>query len=143
MSVALKDAIDNIEKDDEYVANLRNHFVERVLAEIDDIMFNGAKDMNKRLPNNASFSFRYIEGESILFSLDLAGISASSGSACSSGSLEPSRTLLAIGVPVGTAHGSIRFTFGKQNTMEQVDYTVDELVKIVKKLRAMSPLYKK
>ena len=143
MSVALKDAIDNIEKDDEYVASLRNHFVERVLAEIDDIMFNGAKDMSKRLPNNASFSFRYIEGESILFSLDLAGISASSGSACSSGSLEPSRTLLAIGVPVGTAHGSIRFTFGKQNTMEQVDYTVDELVKIVKKLRAMSPLYKK
>ena len=143
MSVALKDAIDNIEKDDEYVASLRNHFVKRVLAEIDDIMFNGAKEMSKRLPNNASFSFRYIEGESILFSLDLAGISASSGSACSSGSLEPSRTLLAIGVPVGTAHGSIRFTFGKQNTMEQVDYTVDELVKIVKKLRAMSPLYKK
>ena len=143
MSVALEEAVSNLEKDNAYVASLRDHFVKRVLDEIDDIMYNGAKDTSKRLPNNASFSFRYIEGESILFSLDLAGISASSGSACSSGSLEPSRTLLSIGVPVGTAHGSIRFTFGKNNTMEDVDYTVDELVKIVKKLRAMSPLYKK
>ena len=143
MATALDEAIQTIEEDDKYVASLRDHFVSRVLAEIDDIMYNGAKDTSKRLPNNASFSFRYIEGESILFSLDLAGISASSGSACSSGSLEPSRTLLSIGVPVGTAHGSIRFTFGKYNTMEQVDYTVDKLVEIVKKLRAMSPLYKK
>ncbi len=143
MAVALEEALATLEEDDKYVASLRDHFVERVQAEIDDIMYNGAKDTSKRLPNNASFSFRYIEGESILFSLDLAGISASSGSACSSGSLEPSRTLLAIGVPVGTAHGSIRFTFGKHNTMQEVDYTVDELVKIVKKLRAMSPLYKK
>lgn len=143
MAVALDDAVTNIEEDSKYVASLRDHFVNRVLSEIDDILYNGAKDTSKRLPNNANFSFRFIEGESILFSLDLAGIAASSGSACSSGSLEPSRTLLAIGVPVGTAHGSIRFTFGKHNTMEQVDYTVDELVKIVAKLRAMSPLYKK
>lgn len=143
MATALDEAMATLEEDDKYVASLRDHFVERVISEIDDIMYNGAKDTSKRLPNNASFSFRYIEGESILFSLDLAGISASSGSACSSGSLEPSRTLLAIGVPVGTAHGSIRFTFGKHNTMEQVDYTVDKLVEIVKKLRAMSPLYKK
>ena len=92
--------------------------------------------------NNASFSFRYIEGESILFSLDLAGISASSGSACSSGSLEPSRTLLSIGVPVGTAHGTIRFSFGKNNTVEEVDYAVEQLVSIVNRLRAMSPLYR-
>ncbi|MBO4380611.1 MAG: aminotransferase class V-fold PLP-dependent enzyme, partial [Clostridia bacterium] len=143
MATALEEAMQNLEEDAKYVASLRDHFVKRVCTEIDDIMYNGAKDTAKRLPNNASFSFRYIEGESILFSLDLAGISASSGSACSSGSLEPSRTLLSIGVPVGTAHGSIRFTFGKHNTMEQVDYTVDELVKIVNKLRAMSPLYKK
>jgi len=143
MATALDEAIATIDEDDAYVASLRDHFVERVLNEIDDIYYNGAKDTSKRLPNNANFSFRYIEGESILFSLDLAGISASSGSACSSGSLEPSRTLLAIGVPVGTAHGSIRFTFGKHNTMEEVDYTVDELVKIVKRLRDMSPLYKK
>lgn len=143
MATALDEALKTIDEDNKYVAGLRDHFVERVIAEIDDIYFNGAKDMSKRLPNNASFSFRYIEGESILFSLDLAGISASSGSACSSGSLEPSRTLLAIGVPIGTAHGSIRFSFGKHNTMQEVDYTVDELVKIVKRLREMSPLYKK
>lgn len=143
MACALQDAVENIDANNAYVANLRNHFVERVLAEIDEIYYNGAKDTAKRLPNNANFSFKYIEGESILFSLDLAGICASSGSACSSGSLEPSRTLLAIGVPVGTAHGSIRFTFGIHNTMEQVDYTVDELVKTVARLREMSPLYKK
>lgn len=143
MATALDEALQTIEEDDKYVASLRDRFVERVLNEIDDIYYNGAKDTSKRLPNNANFSFRYIEGESILFSLDLAGISASSGSACSSGSLEPSRTLLAIGVPVGTAHGSIRFTFGKHNTMDEVDYTVDQLVKIVKRLRDMSPLYKK
>ncbi len=143
MAVALKDAVDNIEKDAAYVGGLRDDFVNKVLARIDEIYYNGAKDTSRRLYNNANFSFRYIEGESILFSLDLAGISASSGSACSSGSLEPSRTLLSIGVPVGTAHGSIRFTFGKRNTSEDVDYTVDELVRTVEKLRAMSPLYKK
>lgn len=143
MSVALKDALSTVEEDSRYVASLRDRFVKRVCDEIDEILYNGAKDTAKRLPNNANFSFRYIEGESILFSLDLAGISASSGSACSSGSLEPSRTLLSIGVPVGTAHGSIRFTFGKHNTVEDVDYTVDELVKTVARLRAMSPLYKK
>ena len=143
MAVALKDAIDNLDETAKYVGGLRDRFVAKVLERIDDIYYNGAKDTSKRLYNNANFSFRYIEGESILFSLDLAGICASSGSACSSGSLEPSRTLLAIGVPVGTAHGSIRFTFGKDNTVEDVDYTVDELVKTVEKLRAMSPLYKK
>ncbi len=143
MAVALDDALASVEEDAKYVASLRDHFVERVMSEIDDVLFNGAKDTSKRLPNNANFSFRYIEGESILFSLDLAGISASSGSACSSGSLEPSRTLLSIGVPIGTAHGSIRFTFGKHNTMQEVDYTVDELVKIVSRLREMSPLYTK
>lgn len=143
MAVALKEAVDHIEENAEYVGGLRDRFVSKVLERIDDIYYNGAKDTSKRLYNNANFSFRYIEGESILFSLDLAGICASSGSACSSGSLEPSRTLLAIGVPVGTAHGSIRFTFGKDNTIEDVDYTVDELVKTVEKLRAMSPLYPK
>ena len=143
MAVALDEALSSLEKDAKYVASLRDRFVEKVLANIDDIYYNGAKDTSKRLPNNANFSFRYIEGESILFSLDLAGISASSGSACSSASLEPSRTLISIGVPVGTAHGSIRFTFGKENTVEDVDYTVEQLVKIVQRLRDMSPLYKK
>lgn len=143
MACALREAIDSIEQESAYVASLRDRFVKGVIDNIDDVLYNGAKDTTKRLPNNANFSFRYIEGESILFSLDLAGISASSGSACSSGSLEPSRTLLAIGVPVGTAHGSIRFTFGKHNTVDEVDYTLAELVKIVGRLRDMSPLYKK
>lgn len=143
MAVALKDALDNLEYNASYIGGLRDRFVTKVLEGIDDIYYNGAKDTSKRLYNNANFSFRYIEGESILFSLDLAGICASSGSACSSGSLEPSRTLLAIGVPVGTAHGSIRFTFGRENTVEDVDYTVSELIKTVERLRAMSPLYKK
>ncbi len=143
MAVAIKEALDDLDKNNAHIKAMRDHFVNRVINEIDEIYYNGPKDGDKRVVSNADFSFKYIEGESILFSLDLAGISASSGSACSSGSLEPSRTLLAIGVPVGTAHGSIRFTFGKDNTMEEVDYTVDELVKIVQRLRAMSPLYKK
>ncbi len=144
MAKALEVALRDLDKNNEYVSGLRNRFVEGVVSQIDEIYFNGPKQENydKRLPNNASFSFKYIEGESILFSLDLAGVSASSGSACSSGSLEPSRTLLSIGVPVGTAHGTIRFSFGKNNTMEEVDYAVKELVAIVGRLRAMSPLYK-
>lgn len=143
MATALEEAMSTLEEDSAYVASLRDRFVAKVLERIDDILFNGPKDMSKRLPNNANFSFRYIEGESILFSLDLAGISASSGSACSSASLDPSRTLLSIGVPVGTAHGSIRFTFGKHNTVEEVDYTVEQLVSAVDRLRQMSPLYHK
>lgn len=143
MGAAIEDAMSTLEEDSAYVASLRDRFVDKVLAQVDDIYYNGPKDTSRRLPNNANFSFRYIEGESILFSLDLAGISASSGSACSSGSLEPSRTLLSIGVPIGTAHGSIRFTFGKHNTVEEVDYTVEQLVKTVQRLRDMSPLYKK
>jgi cysteine desulfurase len=143
MATALEESIANMHENNAHVSALRNRFVERVSAEISDITFNGAKDMLRRLPNNANFSFRFIEGESILFSLDLEGICASSGSACSSGSLEPSHCLLAIGVPVGTAHGTIRFTFGTENTMEDVDYTVDKLKIIVGRLREMSPLYKK
>jgi cysteine desulfurase len=144
MAKALEIALRDLDKNNEYVSSLRNRFVEKVTSQIDEIYFNGPKSDNydKRLPNNASFSFRYIEGESILFSLDLAGISASSGSACSSGSLEPSRTLLSIGVPVGTAHGTIRFTFGKNNTVDEVDYAVEQIVAIVNRLRAMSPLYR-
>ncbi len=141
MATALEEAMATLEQDAAYVASLRDRFVSKVLGQIDDILFNGPKDMSKRLPNNANFSFRFIEGESILFSLDLAGISASSGSACSSASLDPSRTLLSIGVPVGTAHGSIRFSFGKHNTVEETDYTVEQLVSTVNRLRAMSPLY--
>ena len=128
-----------LKQDGEYVAGLRDAFVSRVVNEIPFVKYNGHKQ--KRVPSNADFSFEFIEGESILFSLDLAGIAVSSGSACSSGSLEPSHVLLAIGVDVALSHGSIRFSFGKENTMDEVNYTVDKLKEIVEKLRNMSPLY--
>ncbi len=123
-----------------YVSALRDKFINRVLEEVPFVKLNGPRE--NRLPANADFSFKYIEGESILFSLDLAGIAVSSGSACSSGSLEPSHVLLALGVPEGLAHGSIRFSFGKHNTLDQVDYAVDVLKGAVERLRAMSPLFK-
>lgn len=129
-----------LEKDNEYVKGLRDLFVSRVEREIPFARYNG--DRFCRVPSNADFSFEFIEGESILFSLDLAGIAVSSGSACSSGSLEPSHVLLAIGVPVELAHGSIRFSFGKENTVDEVNYVVDKLKETVEKLRNMSPLYK-
>ena len=109
------------------------------MEEIPYVRYNGHP--TQRLPSNASFSFEFIEGESILMLLDFAKIAVSSGSACSSGSLEPSHVLLAMGVPVEISHGTIRFSFGKHNTMSQVDYTVDKLKEIVAKLRQMSPLF--
>lgn len=138
-AAALKKAVAELEENSSYVTSLRDRFINRVQAEIPYVKLNG--DRTKRLPANANFSFEFIEGESILFSLDLAGIAVSSGSACSSGSLEPSHVLLAMGVDMALAHGSIRFTFGKHNTVEQVDYAVDKLKEIVAKLRAMSPLF--
>ncbi len=128
------------EENFKYVSSLRDRFIDRVLSEVPFVKLNGPRQ--GRLPANADFSFRYIEGESILFSLDLAGIAVSSGSACSSGSLEPSHVLLALGLPEGLAHGSIRFSFGKHNTMEEVDYAVDVIKSSVERLRAMSPLFK-
>ena len=136
---ALSIAYGEIERNAEYVSSLRDAFVKRVEAEIPYVKYNGHR--TNRLPNNADFSFEYIEGESILFSLDLAGIAVSSGSACSSGSLEPSHVLLAMGVDEALAHGSIRFTFGKHNTMEEVNYAVDTLKEIISRLREMSPLF--
>lgn len=140
MAEALRINRETLEKDNAYVKTLRDAFVARVEKEIPFARYNG--DRYKRVPSNADFSFEFIEGESILFSLDLAGIAVSSGSACSSGSLEPSHVLLAIGVPVELAHGSIRFSFGKENTMDEVNYVVDKLKETVQKLRNMSPLYK-
>ncbi len=139
---AFKIADRDLEKNAKYVSALRDRFIERVLNEIPYIKLNGPKDGAKRLPANADFSFDYIEGESILFSLDLAGIAVSSGSACSSGSLEPSHVLLSLGLPEALAHGSIRFSFGKHNTLEEIDYAVDELKSAVSRLREMSPLFK-
>ena len=141
LAEALRLAQEEREKNAAYVSSLRDRFISRVLHEIPYVKLNGHPQ--KRLPANANFSFRYIEGESLLFSLDLAGIAVSSGSACSSGSLEPSHVLLAMGLPEGLAHGSIRFSFGKDNTPEQVDYAVDALKEIVVKLRALSPLFPK
>ena len=123
----------------EYETNLRNYLIERVLEEIPFSRLNGAKD--RRLPNNAHFCVRYIEGESMLLMLDSKGIFASSGSACTSGSLDPSHVLLAIGLPHEIAHGSLRLTLSEHTTKEEIDYVVDELKQIVAKLRSMSPLY--
>lgn len=139
---AFKIAARDMDKNFEYVSMLRDRFIDRVLNEVPFVKLNGPRG-DKRLPANADFSFKYIEGESILFSLDLAGIAVSSGSACSSGSLEPSHVLLAMGLPEGLAHGSIRFSFGKHNMVEEIDYAVDVLKKAVERLRDMSPLFKK
>ncbi len=139
-SEAFKIAVKDIDKNFEYVSSLRDHFIDRILAEVPFVKLNGPRQ--NRLPANADFSFKFIEGESILFSLDLAGIAVSSGSACSSGSLEPSHVLLALGLPEELAHGSIRFSFGKHNKIEEVDYAVETIKSAVKRLREMSPLFK-
>lgn len=119
--------------------SLRDYLIDRVLDEIPNSRLNGER--NRRLPNNAHFCFRYIEGESMLLMLDGKGICASSGSACTSGSLDPSHVLLAIGLPHEIAHGSLRLTLSEDTTKEEIDYAVDELKKIVERLRSMSPLY--
>ena len=118
---------------------LRDHLIYRVLNEIPHSRLNGHR--TERLPNNANFCFRFIEGESMLMLLDEAGICGSSGSACTSGSLDPSHVLLAIGLPHEIAHGSLRLTLSEETTMEDIDYVVDELKDIIARLREMSPLY--
>ena len=114
---------------------LRDHLIERISGEIPYCRLNGDRQ------NHVNFSFRFIEGESMLIMLDMQGICASSGSACTSGSLDPSHVLLAIGLPHEIAHGSLRLTVSTENTMEQMDFVVDELKKIIDRLRRMSPLY--
>lgn len=143
MGKAIEMAIDGMEKNNAHISTIRDYFVENVLASIDEIYYNGPKDTSKRLPSNANFSFKYVEGESILMRLDMAGIAVSSGSACSSGSLEPSYVLLSIGVPIEVAHGSIRFSFGKNNTLDEAKYTLEKLKETIDILRKMSPLYNK
>ena len=118
---------------------VRDHFIERILKEIPYVKLNG--DRTKRLPNNVNVSFQFIEGESMLLMLDNYGICASSGSACTSGSLDPSHVLLAIGLPHEIAHGSLRMTLSEETTMEDVDFVVDKLKDITANLRSMSPLY--
>lgn len=122
-----------------YETKLRDHLIERVTSEIPYTRLNGHR--TDRLPNNANFCFRFIEGESMLILLDQAGVCGSSGSACTSGSLDPSHVLLAIGLPHEIAHGSLRLTLSEKTTLEDIDYTVDKLKEIIARLRSMSPLY--
>lgn len=118
---------------------LRDYLIQKIEEEIPYCRLNG--DRNRRLPNNVNFSFRFIEGESLLIMLDMKGICASSGSACTSGSLDPSHVLLAIGLPHEIAHGSLRMTLGEDTTKEELDYVIECLKEIVGQLRNMSPLY--
>lgn len=122
----------------ERLTTLRNKLIEGIKANIPDVVLNGHPTM--RLPNNVNFSYKYVEGESILLLLDMEGISASSGSACTSGSLDPSHVLLATGLDHGTAHGSIRFTISEEITEEDIDFTIETMKKIIARLRAMSPI---
>lgn len=139
MTTALKIAIENLDSNMKKCLELREHFIDEVLKNIDHCRLNGSR--TERLPGNANISFEFIEGESLLLSLDMVGIAASSGSACTSGSLDPSHVLLAIGLPHAIAHGSLRASFSHLNTMAEVDEIVENLIKIVKRLRDMSPLY--
>lgn len=139
MGKAVEIASYNMEEEGRKIEELRNYFIDRVLKEIPYSRLNGHPE--KRLPNNANFCFRFIEGEGMLILLDQAGICASSGSACTSGSLDPSHVLLAIGLPHEIAHGSLRLTLSAGTTKEELDYTVDKLKEIIERLRGMSPLY--
>ena len=137
--VAAKRAAETMAERTAKEIKIRDHMIERILNEIPYVRLNG--DAKKRLPNNVNVSIQYIEGESMLLMLDSNGICASSGSACTSGSLDPSHVLLAIGLPHEIAHGSLRMTLSEETTMEDADFVVDKLKDIVANLRAMSPLY--
>ena len=136
---AVEIAFDTMEERTSKEREVRDYAIDRILAEIPYCRLNG--DRRKRLPNNINISFQFIEGESLLIMLEMAGICASSGSACTSGSLDPSHVLLAIGLPHEIAHGSLRMTLGEETTKEDMDYVIDKLKEIVDKLRSMSPLY--
>ena len=136
---AVERAVGTMEERTETERRLRDYLIDRVLKEIPYARLNGHR--SQRLPGNANFSFQFIEGESLLIMLDMEGICGSSGSACTSGSLDPSHVLLAIGLPHEIAHGSLRLTLNEEVTKEELDYVVDTLKRIVEKLRGMSPLY--
>ncbi len=136
---AVEIAASNLKERTEREIELRDYLIERVLKEVPYTRLNGHR--KNRLPNNANLSFQFIEGESLLIMLDMQGIAASSGSACTSGSLDPSHVLLAIGLPHEIAHGSLRLTLSEDTTKEDIDFTIDQIKVIVEKLRQMSPLY--
>ena len=139
LSAAVKRANRIMDEKTAYEVKLRDYLMHRIECEIPYSKLNGHR--TKRLANNVNFSFRFIEGEALLLSLDAKGICASSGSACTSGSLDPSHVLLSIGLPHEIAHGSLRLTLSEETTKEEIDYVVDSLKDIVERLRNMSPLY--
>ncbi|MCD6310614.1 MAG: cysteine desulfurase NifS [Candidatus Eremiobacteraeota bacterium] len=139
MTRALELAVEEREERNKKITGLRDMLIKGIMSEIPDVILTGHPE--KRLPNNASFCFKYVEGESILLHLDMHGISASSGSACTSGSLNPSHVLLSMGLPHEIAHGSLRLTLGRDNTGEDVKKVLDILPGIIERLRDMSPLY--
>lgn len=140
LAKALDMAVSNLDKNVAHMTKMRDMLINGIKERIDYIKLNGPDD-ERRLCNNVNFSYEFVEGESILMRLNMKGIAASSGSACASGSLDPSHVLLAIGVPHEIAHGSIRFSVGEDTTEEEVNYVLDEMPKIIKGLRAMSPMY--
>jgi len=139
MAKAIELCKEKMQAEANFQMNLRDKLIDNILKNIPEVYLNGHPKI--RLPNNANFSIRYIEGESLLLNLDLLGIAASTGSACTSSSLEPSHVLLAIGLSHEVAHGSLRFTLGRWTKEEDIDYLLEHLPKVVKKLREMSPLY--
>ncbi len=139
MAKALETADAHLEEAAEREKALRDDLEKKLVDRIPEVIVNGDKE--KRLPGTLSLTIKYVEGESILLNLDLKGVAVSSGSACTSGSLEPSHVVLAIGVPMEHAHGTIRFSLGKYNTQEEVDYVADILPEIVAKIRSMSPFW--
>ncbi len=139
LATAAKRAVDKMTEKTEKEIALRDYLIKQIETRIPYCNLNG--DRTKRLPNNVNFSFEFVEGESLLIKLDMAGICASSGSACTSGSLDPSHVLLAIGLPHEKAHGSLRLTLSEENTQEEMDYVVSIIEEMVTYLRNMSPLY--
>lgn len=135
---ALELAVTNMSETSARMTRMRDRLIEGIEATIPEVKLNGHRA--KRLPNNVNFSIKYIEGESILLMLDMAGIAASSGSACTSGSLDPSHVLLALGLTHEVAHGSVRMTLGDDTTDEDIDYVLETLPKVAHRLRAMSPI---
>jgi len=131
-----------MEEENKKITMLRDRLIDGIMDSIEDVKLNGPRG-DRRLANNVNVSISYIEGESLLLSLDMIGIAASSGSACTSGSLDPSHVLLAMGLNHETAHGSLRLSLGRQNTEEEIEFVLKELPKIADRLRSMSPLYHK
>jgi len=139
LAKAVEIAYRDMEEQSKHLRNLSEAFYKKLAQAIPDVFLNG--DLEKRIPNTLNLSFKAVEGESIILSLDLKGVAVSTGSACASGSLEPSHVLSAMGIAPEIAQAAIRFSFGRENTMEDVEYVVEILPEIVSRLRAMSPLY--